>query len=295
MRRIASGGRQSPSTTSRGRRARRWRTILRILIAVVASLVSAGSVVLLGVFAMNPDGMEEYTIGRRPSTFLRAFELEDRIFPDQIYADVLGVAHNSGGRIEATLEALIFGADVIEVDVVAVDGVLYSAHKPPLPFIGPRFFRGPSLEQVWTASYRASAFKMDLKEDSPEYVELVAQFLNSRLPNREVIVASRSTIVLAALREKAPQTTLLLSVPDTEALDALQASSALQFLVDGVTIRESLLDSTNTLWLKDRGLMVIAWTVNDIERVNQLVYLGVDGITTDNLAILTLLGGQMAD
>lgn len=295
MIRVVSGKRRTSSKPTRGGRTGRWATVMRVVLAVLAVLVSAGSVVVLGAFAWNPDGMEEYTIGRRPSTFLRAFELEERIFPDEIYADVLGVGHNSGGRIEATLESLIFGADVIEVDVVAVDGVLYSAHKPPLPFIGPRFFRGPSLEQVWTASYRATAFKMDLKETDAAYVELVARFLNSRQPNREVIVASRSPVVLAALRDQAPQTTLLLSVPDTEALEALEASTALQLMVDGVTIRESLLDAPTTLWLKEHDLMVIAWTVDDIERVNELVYLGVDGVTTNNLAILTLLGGKVAE
>jgi hypothetical protein len=293
MIRVIPGNSRAPST--RSNRLRRWLTTFRVTIAVVASLVSAGSIVLLGMFAMNPDGMEEYTIGRRPSTFLRTFDLEDRIFPDEMYEEILGVGHNSGGRIEATIESLIFGADVIEVDVVAVDGVLYSAHTPPLPFIGPHFFRGPSLEQVWTASYRASAFKLDLKETSPEYVELVARFLNSRQPDRQLIAASRSPVVLAALRARAPETTLLLSVSDTDALESLQASTGLQMLIDGVTIRASILDTETMLWLKEHDLLVIAWTVNDIERVNQLVYLGVDGITTDNLAILSLLGGRIAD
>ena len=35
--------------------------------------------------------------------------------------------------------------------------------------------------------------------------------------------------------------------------------------------------------------MVIAWTVNDLARVNLLVEMGVAGITTDNLAILELI------
>ena len=43
---------------------------------------------------------------------------------------------------------------------------------------------------------------------------------------------------------------------------------------------------------KAREQRIIAWTVNDLARVNELVRLGVDGITTDNLAILSLLGGR---
>ncbi len=65
------------------------------------------------------------------------------MYLDTTYGEVMGSAHNSGGSVEATLEAIIFGADVIEADVVEIDGQLYTAHTPPLPIIGPRFFRGP--------------------------------------------------------------------------------------------------------------------------------------------------------
>jgi glycerophosphoryl diester phosphodiesterase len=37
-------------------------------------------------------------------------------------------------------------------------------------------------------------------------------------------------------------------------------------------------------------LLILAWTVNDSQRLNQLVRLHVDGITTANLAILRTLG-----
>jgi len=45
-------------------------------------------------------------------------------------------------------------------------------------------------------------------------------------------------------------------------------------------------------WLKGEQVYVLAWTVNDLTRVNELVRLGVDAMTTDNLAIMELLGGQ---
>jgi hypothetical protein len=265
-------------------------------VALLASLVSAVSLLLLGMFAFNPHGAEEFTTGRRPGQFYQVFDNDERMFPDTSYGNILGVAHNSGGSIETTLEALIFGADVIEVDVVEIDGVLYSAHTPPLPlpFLGPRFFRGPSLERVWTASYRADAMMLDLKDTSPDYVDLVARFLNSRSPGRDVIVGSRSVDVLHTLREQAPEAILLLSVSDAGTFEDLQANSALQDAIDGVTIRESLLDVDMAYWLENHNLLIIAWTVNDIQRVNELVRLGVDGITTDNLALITLLGTQQA-
>jgi hypothetical protein len=59
-----------------------------------------------------------------------------------------------------------------------------------------------------------------------------------------------------------------------------------------VSIRQSLLNTDSASQLRDLELIIVAWTVNDLTRVNELVRLGVDGITTDNLAIMKLLGGQ---
>jgi glycerophosphoryl diester phosphodiesterase len=63
-------------------------------------------------------------------------------------------------------------------------------------------------------------------------------------------------------------------------------------LIDGVTIRHTLLDEDAARWLREQHLIVLAWTVNDLPRTNELVRYGVDAITTDNLAIMELLGGQ---
>lgn len=265
---------------------------MRISIVLLAVLVIGGSAAMLGILIIDPNGSEEFTVSRRPTLYYEVFENEERAFADSSYADVIGVAHNSGGRIEATLEAIIFGADVIEVDVVAIDGALYSGHSPPIPFIGSRLFRGPSLERIWAASYRADALKLGLKETSPAYVELVADFLVSRPGDRDIIVASRSPEALVTLRERAPEAILLLSVPSDGVLTALQSDEALKQSIDGVTARESVIDATAMSWLSDGDFLVFAWTVNDLDRVNTLIQLGVDGITTENLAILTLLGEQ---
>jgi glycerophosphoryl diester phosphodiesterase len=105
-------------------------------------------------------------------------------------------------------------------------------------------------------------------------------------------VASRSPESLVTLRERAPDAILLLSVPNDDVLDALKTNEALKQTIDGVTVRESVIDATAMSWLSEGDLLVFAWTVNDLDRVNTLIQLGVDGITTENLAILTLLGEQ---
>lgn len=284
-----------PPTTTEQALWRRIADMLRTGIAVVAVLTLAGSLGLIGKFILDPDGAEEFTVSRRPALYYQVFDNDQRAFPEQYYEAIIGSAHNSGGRIEATVEAIIFGADAIEADVIAINGQLYTGHTPPLPLIGDWFFRGPTLEQVWAASYRADAFKLDLKEDSPEYVDLVVDFINSRPEGRDIVVASRSPDVLATIRERAPRALLLLSVGDDAAFQRLRGDERLQRTIDGITVRESLVDFAMMNWLDERGIGAFVWTVNDMERVNELIRLGVDGITTDNLAILSLLGGQSRD
>jgi glycerophosphoryl diester phosphodiesterase len=58
-----------------------------------------------------------------------------------------------------------------------------------------------------------------------------------------------------------------------------------------VSIRETLLDEETVDWLKEQELLILAWVVDDGFRMNELVEMGVDAITTDNLAIMELLGG----
>jgi glycerophosphoryl diester phosphodiesterase len=51
-----------------------------------------------------------------------------------------------------------------------------------------------------------------------------------------------------------------------------------------------LVDAHLVTWVHQHKLLILAWTVNDSQRLNQLVRLHVDGITTANLAILRALG-----
>lgn len=268
--------------------------IARIGITVLACLVIGGCLYLLALFIVAPERGEAWTVGRRPNQYFTELNPDREIFSEAVYASVLGVAHNSGGSIEATLEALVAGADVIEADVAAVDGQLYVAHDPPLPFVGPRWFRGPRLDRVWAATYGASAVMLDLKESSPAYLDLVIDFLAVRQRTRHVIISSRSPVALQRLHRELPEVTLLLSVPDAATLRSLQGNTMLLGTIDGISVRHTVLDEENAAWLEDRHLLTFAWTVNDMDRVNDLMRLGVDGITSDNLAIVSLLGSAGA-
>ena len=261
------------------------------LVVLLSWVTVAASVALIAVFALFDDATTGYTSGVPPLQFYR--ELAGDRLDD--YAGVFVVAHNSGDRVGAANQALAYGADIVEIDVVALDGRLYAAHQPPIPFVGPQVFRGPTLEEIWTVAALADVVKLDLKQASPTFLGLVADFLAVRGAERQVIVASDDVGSLRFLRQRWPDAFRFLSVRDRDAADALLADPALAALVDGVSIREGLVDLETAAWLGAQGLYVLAWTVNDLERVNELVRLGVDAVTTDNLAIMRLLGGSRRD
>jgi glycerophosphoryl diester phosphodiesterase len=133
---------------------------------------------------------------------------------------------------------------------------------------------------------------MDLKQNDPEFVALVAEFINTNGKGRPIFVASRNPLVLRQLSVQAPEALLLMSVPDRGSLNDLLSNYPLISLVDGVTIRQSLINEETAAQLNRNDLMIFAWVVNDLKRVNELLELGVDGVTSDNLAILELVGGE---
>jgi hypothetical protein len=231
--------------------------------------------------------LELWLHGEQPLQFY--LDLSSDLLDD--YSQVFGVAHNSGDRVSTTRKALEHGADVIEIDVVSIESRLYAAHASPPIFIRAAIYQGPTLATAWEAASDADVIKLDLKESSPAYLDAVVEFLNAR-QGHEVIVSTRDRVSLTVLAAGAPQAYRFLSIGSLEHFGALQRDPLLAQLIDGVTIRAALLDETTAAWLHEQGLLIIAWTVDDLARVNELVALGVHGITTNNLAILELLGSQ---
>ena len=270
-------------------RRRRIPLILAHAVVVATSVATiCASLGLIGYFILRPAGAEERLSGQRPVYFrggLNADLLTD-------YGSVFAVGHNSGASLTTTRQAIANGADVIEIDVAAMDGRLVSAHVPPLAVVGHRVFRGPMLETVWRASADAAVIQLDLKESTPAFRALFFAFLEEHAAGRTVMVATADIAMLQLLEERFPAVLRFLSVPDRAALERLHGDPELIRTIDGVTIRHQLVDAESVIRLKEQGLIVLAWTVNDLTRVNDLVALGVDGISTDNLAIMSLLAGS---
>ena len=207
------------------------------------------------------------------------------------YARIFGIGHNSGRTLAATKQALGHGADIVEIDVRSLNGQLVSSHFPILAIGESSSFNGPTVEQVWVASTDAEAIQLDLKESSDAFVQDVIAFLREHAGEIQVMVTSPDIATLTRLAGVSPNAVRFLSVRDQAAVIHLLADTSTCRSFEGVSIREDLLDATWIHRMHAAGLLVFAWTVNDRRRADELVRLGVDGITTDNLALLEQLGG----
>jgi hypothetical protein len=236
---------------------------------------------------------DEARWGKRPAQYYAPLATELRLGS----ADVLGIAHNAGDQAASAQLALAHGADVIEVDVRAIGGQLYAAHTPPPGWLPSQAYSGPTLGQAWTQATGARYVQLDLKDTSSETTRLVAGFLERHKGERRVFVSTKNFRALEVIHERSEDVGLLLSIGNTREMQALLDEPERAEILTGVSVRATLLDDESMAWFKERGLLVIAWTINDVDRLNDLVALGIDAVSTDNLAILDALhwAGQRRD
>jgi glycerophosphoryl diester phosphodiesterase len=255
------------------------------LLLVVAQVVSAACIAVLALLVVFDAQAERITAGRTPAEF--SARLDPRLLGD--YGHTIVIAHNAGDAIRPATEAVAWGVDGVEIDVHSAGGELFAAHDAPVPFLEDLVFRGPSLRAAWDVARLRDTVLLHLKEHSPAYLRQVHAFLATHRVRHE-IVQTYDPATLRYLRRADPQVTRLLLVFHASDLTDLRRNPGLVRLIDGVSVREQLLTPAALAWLKQQRLKTFAWTVNDERRMNQLVRAGVDGLITERLDFMRLLG-----
>ena len=266
-----------PHRTRNGTYVTLWRGV-----ALTSALVM---VVILGlvVFAWQQDEVYElWPCGEISEEIISAMQ-DVTAFS----GDVLGKAHSADDSPEDVDRALDCGADVVEIDVLAFEGRLLAAHGVERAVEG----EPPPLGDIWSAATSARAIELNMKSTSPRALEEMFLYLDEHLQTEgpRIIVSTPDVEALRAFQERLPEVERFLSVETESELEALRRNSVLQAMLQGVSIQETLIDATVLNWLNDADLAVWAWTVNDPLRAHELAQLGVQGITTDNHAVLSLL------
>ena len=254
---------------------------LRWVIAGVALVV-----LVVGAIVAWPY-VQLYTGAAPPAQFYEKVQPEPALAQD--YQRVLGVAHNAGNNLGTLAAAERYGADVIEIDVISARGQLVAGRDQPLPWLARQLFRGPTLAEAWDRAAAADTVKLDLKQTDRGFLDDLVAFLDQRARSRRVMISSGDRGALLYLHSRLPDVTLLFSVAGPDAVHQLQSDTTLQKAIGGVSVFQGLVDANLVTWVHQHKLLILAWTVNDGQRFNELVRLGVDGITTANLAILRAL------
>lgn len=253
----------------------------RLLVAGVIATV----VVIAVVFAWP--WVRIYTGAAPPDQFYRPLSPAPEVPAQQ----VLGVANNAGNNAATTAAALRYGAEVIEIDVIMARGRLVAGRARGWPWLAELVFQGQTLASAWQQAAAVNIIKLDLAQTHRGLLDSLVRFLNER-PDRPVMVSTADAGAIEYLRPRvSAAVTLVFSVPSPHAVAQIRSDHALTRAVGGISVYQGLVDTDLVRWAHEHNLLVLAWRVNDGKRLNQLLHLGVDAITTRNLAILQALSG----
>ena len=217
------------------------------------------------------------------------------------------IAHRSGNNDRWLRMALAAGVDLIECDVWLHRGQIEVRHARAigrLPLLLDRWvpvpwFRRRRLRRMLRALGPDALVLYDLKGSNAELPERLLEALAQERPDVPAYVCGRNWPVLeriAAAQEAAADPPLMLvhSVGTPDELAALEqrlATATTDALphVRGISIRASLLTPEVVARLRPQLTLIFAWTVNDPALAQHLLALGVDGIISDNAALLVSL------
>lgn len=201
--------------------------------------------------------------------------------------------HPPGNTVEAFEAASPLGSDWVELDVHAIaDGALVVHHDPMLP-------DGRSLDSLvsadlppWVPSLSVAidacarlGVNVEIKGDGalalrPALIADTVALLRSIDAPQRFLITSFEWEIIAAVRDLAPELpTGFLTMADPLAddlLDRIAADGHVAINPWNPMVREPVVRAAH-----DRGLTVNVWTVDDSDRMAELIAMGVDAIITN--------------
>lgn len=203
------------------------------------------------------------------------------------------IAHGGGNTIQVARKFLAQGADFFEVDLWLRDGRFEVRHERRLRWLPILFEKwylsraprgGYGLNELLAAiSGSGAGIFLDLKNGGAASAALLRQILtNSPHPER-VVASSQQWMALRAISEMSPDVDAFYSIDVQAKLDLFLSVADRDNRARGVSCRHSLLSQAIVRDLHERDLLVVAWTVDDLDRARELTSWGVDGLTTHNV------------
>ncbi len=208
----------------------------------------------------------------------------------------LAIAHRYGNELHALRAAEQAGADMIELDVWRYRGRLEVRHSKtlgPAPVLWDRW----SLTHGWAprlhlahvleAAAPGTHLMLDLKGTEPHLPGDVLRLLHRLAPERPVTVCSQSWHLLEGFRE-APGVRVAHSVGNARQLARVFAKLTWHDQ-HAISIHRRLLSPPLVRALRAVAPLVMSWPVNTPDTLAELRRWGVNGMISDNLALLRQL------
>lgn len=204
------------------------------------------------------------------------------------------IAHGGGNTARLARDAIASQADFLEVDLWLHRGRFEARHERsiyPLPVLFEKWYlrwapRKPfGLAELLDATAGRTRVFLDLKSGGEAAARLVRASIDAAGPDGLKLAASaQQWRILRAIHALAPEVDTFYSIDVQAKLDLFLSVSERDAQPKGVSCRHTLLTAPVVQRLHDRGLWVVAWTVDDLDDARTLAAWGVDGITTHKVA-----------
>ena len=199
------------------------------------------------------------------------------------------IGHGAGNTPALVASATEEGADFLEVDLWLHKGRFEARHERavyPIPLLFEKWYlrwapRKPFglAELLEAAAGRVRVF-LDMKSGGEEAARLLRRSIDAAGAAPRIAASAQQWRFLRALHTIVPEVETFYSIDVQAKLDLFLSVHERDRQPKGVSCRHTLLNAALVDRLHDRGLWVVAWTVDDVERVQTLADWGVDAITT---------------
>ena len=215
-------------------------------------------------------------------------------------ANGCGMTENSIGAVRSSFAA---GVDAVELDVrVSLDGIAYLFHDDEIgsrPVLAMEYSElqsvagaagTPTLSETLGDSTFTGLYVLDLKQINTSTASHVAKVVKHSAVNlNQIIFQSDDRRVLQALHEMLPTGRYYLlerlkrRFPFFRSVKAERIAATIPTdYIEGVSLKGRLfIDKLFVSTLKNAGLRVFVWTINEKSRAHYYQAIGVDGLITD--------------
>lgn len=204
------------------------------------------------------------------------------------------IAHGGGNTEALARSAVADLVDFVEVDLWVHKGRFEARHERaayPFPFLFEKWYlhrrpRKPfGLAELLEETAGRTRIFLDLKNGGESTARLVRRSLDQVGPDIHMAASSQDWHMLRAVGHLCPEVDLFYSIDVRPKLDLFLSVIERDEQPRGVSCEHTLLTEPLVGQLHERGLSVVAWTVDDLDRARELTVWGVNGITTHHAAL----------